>query len=352
MTREDKHSRLEQFVSDSLTLLGAVMEQVDYSLWEVLLPEGMQKNASSVIMTFDAEVAQERPDAIFVTHGSELLDQLVQHVLHQYQVLVLYSPQASVSVPAHFGTTLPHQFNFIKCRKPEILSQHTVLMKDALFMFRAAFESDLRVEEAIPVLIRGDGVPLPETWDAYQKVLWTPHREESVCSTVPVDPGMGLTPLYSRALQEIERLMEHRQQILRQESWPAYQNERQRMEEYYAATLEDINKRVVREEDHDKLDRLKSRKKSVQMDQEHRLADLEASYHITTDKRIDHLRLYYGPRVRLRLNLQHRQRQLPATVYFNLVTRRFDPIRCAHCGGPAYSVSWHDEQWMGLCCTS
>lgn len=352
MTIEDKHSRLEQFVSDSLSLLGAVMDQVDYSLWEVILPEEMQKKSSSMIMTFDAEVAQERPDAIFVTHGSELLDQLVQHILDRYPMLVLYYPQNSISVPANFDTTLQQQFHFIKCRKPEIVDQHPVLMKDALFMFRAEFESDLRVEEAMAVLIRGDGVFLPDIWDAYRKVLWTPNREESVCSIVPVEPGIGLSALYSVALPEIDRLIEHRQHVLRKESWSAYQNERQRMEEYYEATLEDIDKRIGHEEVQDKLDRLKSRKESVQMDKERRLAELEASYHITTDKRIDHVRLYYVPRVRIRLNLQHRQLQLHATVYFNLVTRRFDPMKCGHCGQPVYSVLWHDDKWIGSCCAS
>ncbi len=351
MTSEDKHSRLEQFVADSLAALGAVMEQIDYSLWEVLLPaEMIQRRTSPLLLTFDAEVAQERPDAIFATYGSEFLDQLVHLVLDRYQVLVLYYPHDNVSVPENFDTMLQQQFHFIKCRKPEIQDQHLVLMKDALFMFRTEFESDLRIEEAMPVLIRGDGLPLPEVRDAYQKVLWTPRREESSCMTTPVEPCIELAALYSVALLQMERRIEHRRHILQQESSAAYQNERQRMEEYYEAALNDIDKRLSREEAADKLARLKARRESVQMDRERRLADLETSYSITTDQRIDHLRLYYVPRVRVRLNIQHRQLQVQATVYFNVVTRRFDPMRCAQCGNPAFSVSWHSDQWTGSCC--
>ncbi|WP_240984915.1 hypothetical protein [Acididesulfobacillus acetoxydans] len=67
-------------------------------------------------------------------------------------------------------------------------------------------------------------------------------------------------------------------------------------------------------------------------DRERRERDLDERFRVEVEIRLEHVVAYHVPCLRVRLELQHKDKVLPYTVLFNPVMGELEPPVCECCG--------------------
>ncbi len=348
-------SDLERFVLDALTEAGAIAEPRGYGLTEVMLPDALAARLSVsawLLLAFESEAAREAPDALLVTYGHPLLDELIAYVLERRRGFRFYPSLESRDYDLseqRVSALVEDGLEFRKTRRPVILSMMPVMCYDFLFGFRVTWQSSTRIEETMTTLVNGHGHSLAESEPQYQRCFWQ-ERPEPEAIVLPTLPTLAFQTICQQAWVGIQDLARTRSKALMALDQGKYDIEYQRMQTYYAGTLEDLGTKIDKAPEERKAV-IRERYQAAVADRDRRLADLQAAYHVEHQVALDHARLYAVPRMRVSLGLQHKSSQLPAVVLVNLLTRTLDPFDCQGCGRPAQSLSW-DDGWFGGCCRS
>ena len=133
-------------------VMGAAVEFTEYALAHVLIPEQYKhrfNGKTELLLAFDYEVAEENPDAEFVTFGSEILETLLDISISEPLSDIRYTivDRIEIANPTEKITNiLQHS---IKGRfSVELLSQRLVMGIWAGFTFRTKFMSNESFEES------------------------------------------------------------------------------------------------------------------------------------------------------------------------------------------------------------
>lgn len=146
--------QLQQFVTETIGELGGVVIPVEYALCQVLIPKDFAsffQNKTELTLAFDFEVAQENPNAEFVTFGSFILEQLLK-IVHLNATCTLRFAEIE---RLKLGNPLKKITEFLANRqgKITILEEQPVLGVWAVFGYNVTFVADERIESVEQVWV-------------------------------------------------------------------------------------------------------------------------------------------------------------------------------------------------------
>jgi hypothetical protein len=127
------------------------------------------------------------------------------------------------------------------------------------------------------------------------------------------------------------------------------ERDRKRLNEYYYALRREAKQKHQRarsaiEPDHDD-----DANRAVTLELRRKLAELDERYAIEANLRPLVVVRTDLPTLAVRLMVQRKQAGRELVVYWNPLTKMFDPIRCSQCGQGAYSLEFTNDRVDAVC---
>ena len=321
------------FVTAYLERTGAVLEKAGYELLEVLLPEGLPfKDQEELLLAFDYEVAQENPEAIFVTYGSIFLDRLAELATSYGRYTVLYGPEGSFKQAEWLEQEILKEFEFRYCRPPKVI--HKWLEGHSLrgFYFRTVFSSYEKTEELLEIVVDGyTGQIVPDFTTWWGKVM----AVEGPSWQLPRAKNVSPSKLYQAACREAEKQGKERALVFQDQSKGRLKKELDKVSGYYTQMSREIKNKLKATEEKDKRERLAKKLAAVEAERQQREKDTLERYAIEVTLHLDHIVDYRLPRLHVKLELQHKNQLLNTTVLYNMLAHRLEAPVCPLCGHPS-----------------
>ncbi len=336
------------FITAYLERTGAVLGEAGYELLEALLPEGLPsfKDQEELLLAFDYEVAQENPEAIFVTYGSLFLDRLAELATGYGRYTVLYGPEGSVKQTEWLEQEILKEIEFRHCRLPKVI--HKWLEGHTLrgFYFRAVFSSYEKTEELLEIVVDGyTGLVVPDFTVWWGKVMAVEEPFWQLPRAKSISPGK----LYQAACREAEKQAKERALVFQYQSKERLKKELDKVSGYYIQMSREIKNKLKATEEKDKRDRLAKKLAAVEEERQRREKDALERYAIEVALHLDHIVDYRLPRLHVKLEIQHKKQLLNTTVLYNLLAHRLEAPVCPLCGHPSQCLLPDDQENRFIC---
>ncbi|MTV50824.1 hypothetical protein GJ688_17980 [Heliobacillus mobilis] len=346
------HGDIKPFVRDCLRRSGAIVEESGYELWEVLLSDDFSQRYPDehLLLTFDAEVARETPESLFVTYGSPLLDVVVDQAKMYGKYTRLYWPGTSLQPPQNLVNKIQDQIQFLRCRPPSVEMIWTAEHLFYAFFFVCTFQSFEKTEELLPVVI--DGYRGERRDDFFQ---WWDAMLPAETPAYNYTPASSLSAVaaYDLACSIAEHSAKERAQAIYDSSAVFRRRELSKIASYYMETEAALRKKweAVQGDSADGADkqaRLMAQIDATRADRQRRLVDAQDRYRVRTDLRLDHVLTLSVPRIHVRLNVQSGKQVIQPVLLYNPLSGQVEPIRCDTCGRPVTVVA-PDKEGRFVC---
>lgn len=339
---------LRSFVTSFLERTGAVLEEAGYGLVDTLMPDEMLPHFSEqMLLAFDYEVARENPAAVFVTYGSPLLDTMARLAVSYGRYTVLHCPDLGFNQSRRFDREIAEKLEFLRCRPPRVVYQWLADHVFWRFYFRAVFHSYEKTEELLPVVLDGfTGLPAPDFDSWWGAIVPAQEPQYKLACT----EGLSLPVLYSAACREAGTQAKEKSRVLQGRAAQLRAREMAKVAGYYSQTVNDIEKKLAATEDTAKKERLQKQRAATRADWQRREKDTLERYAVEVELRLDHLVACHLPRVHIKLELQHKDRLLNATVLYNPLAGHLELPVCPLCRRPAARLAPDREN--RLICTN
>jgi hypothetical protein len=300
--------------------LGGVVVPIEYALCHVLAPEeyrGIFLEKDEVKLAFDFEVAQENPDAEFVTFGSHLLEQLMELAKAKpvstvrYVVvdrLSVYNPEDKIR-------------NFLGTAQASvsILKERPVTGLWTQFIFSTSYMSDEKEEETGEVWI--DMLTCEPDSDMEKTIVF--YEKEPLYNypiPIPVNMFSAFKKAYAKISEQTEKeaLLRVREDILKKE--------KERIKDYYEELQDENRKNLNRKGISDeRIRELTLKSQALEAEKERQLREMAEKYVVKTHIVPEHGIIYAIPLIEYLVKITSRGAQDERVLYYNPVLKRFGP---------------------------
>ena len=127
------------------------------------------------------------------------------------------------------------------------------------------------------------------------------------------------------------------------------ERDRKRLNDYYHALVAQARQKHQRARQAVEPDHADAADRAVTLELRRKLAELEERYAINANLRPLVVIRTNLPALKVRLAVQRKQARRELVVYWNPLTKAFDPIRCTKCGQAAYSVTFTNDRVEAVC---
>ncbi len=347
-------SVLAEFVLNALELYGAAVDPVDWGIYAVLWPPEELK-----LITFDVEIAQDRPDCELVTYGTPYFEKILEVSRSHGTQHVQRVRALTVKVPGQLDQKLAQLVNFVKCRAPVVQSWRIEESCAVLYRFHVTYHMADIVEEVLSVFIdAGTLADITETWPAMEAYAWEEVQSLALedlqdsgdgPSALPLSPLHPLPDSYQQAVRIASTRVAARMDALTQEYRAQHQEEVQQSENYYQSTLDTLRQQLRSAADPGKAERLKLKIEATERDRQHRQDDIARAYEVSADVFLDQSLMFLVPVVRVESMVQQRTAQLPFTADYYPWAKRWAPVVCSACYSPASQLYFGEGRWHCGC---
>lgn len=310
---------LQRFVTEVIEALGGIVEPIEYALCHVLIPDDFKEHfqgRSELTLAFDFEVAQENPDAEFVTFGSYVLEQ-VRALANRMPLsttrfvevnrLTLASPEKKImnqlNAPGHI----------------DITGERTVMGVWANFRFKVLYVSDEKEEETGEVWVNLITNEVDERIKQEQnRITYQSQPLYRYPYPATFNPFGGFQSAYSW----IETYAQEKRQQRRQDQ--QLEKDMERLNTYYTELIEENEKRAARKGLSDeKRAEIHDRTKTIELEKEKQLQEIQNKYEVNIEIELDHGILYFVPMLEYSIKRTFRGDQSEKVLYFNPITKEF-----------------------------
>ncbi|GBF73558.1 hypothetical protein PA598K_01857 [Paenibacillus sp. 598K] len=315
--------RLQQFVMDAIEAMGGVVVQTEYALCEVMLPEqrrGILQGRGEGVLAFDYEVAEEHPEAEFVTFGSYLFEQLIAAVQTMAVSGVRYADVERWQVQdplAKLRKRLPEQGQYT------LISEREALAAWAVYAYRVAYVADDREEVYEQLWVdMATGAVDEEMAIAAQQL---PYRSEP-STQLPLADALPLTESFLRGYRYMRERAER--EGSRRTAGLQLDREIARINDYYDALIQENAKRSQRKGlSEAKLAELATKEAAIRLEHEKQLRDIESKYTVRAELALDYGLLYYVPVTEYTVSREYRKQTELYRLRYNPILKTFQSAR-------------------------
>jgi hypothetical protein len=315
---------LQKFVTDVIEALGGIVIPQEYALCQVMVPESFRdlfQGRTELELAFDFEVAEENPQAEFVTFGSYLFEQMIALVQRQAIGTIRF---ADIDTPVLSGA-LDKIRRFLDKENGvfSLCSERTVTGVWAAFAFRVAYVSDEKEEEFSQVWVDlNRGEVCEDMMRQHHLVPYVDRPVHFSPITCPMDVASALKVAYGHVKRRAET---GRRQRVRQEE---LNREIRRITDYYEELVRETIKRSERKGlSEQKKQELHDKAQSIGLEQQKQLLEIKDKYSVRTEVGLDHGIMVLVPLLEYVVSIRHRHAQKEVTLHYNPVMKRFFMIQ-------------------------
>lgn len=312
--------KLQKFVTDVIEALGGIVIPLEYALCQVVVPDehrGLFQGRTELELAFDLEVAEEHPQAEFVTFGSYVFEQLIALVQRQAIGTVRF---ADIDPPALSGA-LDKIRRFLDKEQGSFAlnGERTVIGMWAAFAFRVASVSDEKEEQFRQVwvdLSRGD--VCEDMMRHHHLIPYVDRPKLAAPVACRTDLASALKAAYDEAKRQAGG--DGRQRVRKEE----LNREIRRIADYYEELKRETIKRSERKGlSEQKKQELLDKVGAIELERQKQLLEIENKYAVRTEAYLDYGVLVMVPVLEYAVSIRQRQAQKEVTVHYNPVTKKF-----------------------------
>lgn len=297
--------QLQQFVTETIEELGGVVIPVEYALCQVLIPKNYAsffQNKTELTLAFDFEVAQENPNAEFVTFGSFFLEQLLT-IVHQNATCTLRFAEIE---RLKLGNPLKKITEFLANRqgKITILEEQPVLGVWAVFGYNVTFVADERIEsvEQVWVNLQTNEIDLFMKQEQNRIVY-----KQTPLYTYPISGSIDILQALNAATKYVQSLVE--KQKSEQSNRLILEKDVERITNYYSELLAENEKRSNRKGlSEDKVKEIKTKSEAIKLERDKQLQEIYNKYNGQIELNLDNGILYFIPILEYKIEIVFRGR--------------------------------------------
>lgn len=312
--------QLQQFVTETIEELGGIVIPVEYALCQVLIPKDYAsffQNKTELTLAFDFEVAQENPNAEFVTFGSFILEQLLT-IVHQNATCTLRFAEIE---RLKLGNPLKKITEFLANRqgKITILEEQSVLGVWAVFGYNVTFVADERIEsvEQVWVNLQTNEIDLFMKQEQNRIVY-----KQTPLYTYPISGSIDILQALNAATKYVQSLVE--KQKSEQSNRLILEKDVERITNYYSELLVENEKRSNRKGlSEDKVKEIKTKSEAIKLERDKQLQEIYNKYNGQIELNLDNGMLYFVPILEYKIEVVFRGDAKEQKLYYNPVTKSF-----------------------------
>lgn len=311
--------------------IGALVEFTEYSLADVVLPEEYARHFDGrtfLRITFDYEVAQENPDAEFITYGSYFTNKIAELAtgrgLAAMRHLIVDHLQ-----PARVEEKVTEQFNFIGC-KVKLEGSFVRNFHYVLFNFKIAHLTDEREDAFESILINMNTNRPAKQLEQVLDQVFSEERRSIICPEMPLHP---MEAVYRTACLELRQRAEVDFESHRMENRRRLAEDLRRINAYYDDLRAELEERLRKGKgEEEKILTLRRKIEANERERARRASELEDKYRLRIDVKLNNAALYIQPKTLCVLRLSRRQEEAELPVVWDPLLKRFEPPICEVCG--------------------
>jgi hypothetical protein len=125
--------------------------------------------------------------------------------------------------------------------------------------------------------------------------------------------------------------------------------DQKRLRDYYNSLLREAKTPSKRLKVPPTPEEMESKQRAVQLELRRKLAELDERYVVEATLRPIVVLRTLAPVLAVELNVQRKQAVKLHTVYWNSLTRQFEPLACSQCGAPSFSLAFTNDDVQPLC---
>lgn len=328
---------------------GAVIDQPEWGLYEVLEPSGDIKR-----VTFDAETAQDHPDAALVTFGSPVLQSLQEAVADWGRASVRVVIPPFLQAPGALTEKVRNLVHLVKCRPAEVTGHQFVWTGLAHFRFKVTYRAAHIIEEVRDALIDlASLADITPRLPALEVAIFDTTSQDDQASW-PVLPLLAISSLdeaYWRAVSAVKTHVHARREEIQKSMASEYAEELLQSRHYYETTLQGLQHQWEASMDPVRKGRLQKKIDATKSEWAHREGDLEEAYHLEADVALDQARLIWAPTLRVKAATHQRTDTRVITFDWYPWARAWAPIVCSICHNTTTTLRFDATRWQCGCAT-
>ena len=301
--------------------MGGVAIFAEYGLAQVLLPDIYKERfqgRTELLLAFDYEVAEENPNADFITFGSEVLETLLDIAMHTAISDVRYVIVDRVEVinsgekvrKAITKDGLDSRFDVT------VLTQRPVMGIFSSFVFRTKFMSSESFEEEQQVWINMLTGNIDNDMSAF-----TAFYEKKPIFEYPYAKITTFSEAYSKAHAHITLLCKEIAEIAVSPNRIAQETER--LKSYYEELIEENKRRLRRKGlSAEKQEEISKKHEALQLEMERQISEIRENLIPTPTTLLAHGITFHIPLIELSCNISGRQGTELRRFYYECLTKQ------------------------------
>ncbi len=342
---------LQDFILAYCEEVGALVERPAYNLVDILLPDGIAHRLQSdtyLRLALSEEAAATHPDALHLTYGHPLLENIEEDVRGRGQAVHLFINDVRLEKLGLFEA-IQKELGLPNAR---LRSQKNAMARPQLhhyvrFNFKVALITDEKHEELVSVLMDlHSGQPawaleearFPLPLEREYRLRPLPDASPFWKPDLPLLSVERLTWLQELAAQAVAKKLESRIETLQQRTGRRLELDRARLEAYYDDTAAELERRIARAADEERRRGLEDKLVFTRAERERKLSDVEAKYRLRLAMNLINVAFITQPKLALEASIENRYTSIAHDFVWDPLLHRVEPPLCQVCGQPRYRL--------------
>ncbi len=350
MNDQEQRTRfdLTQFVLTYLEHEGSLVTPPSYGVHEALLPDKLATALhidSYLKLTFDDSGA-DAEDALRISMSHPLVEAIAERIMQETGNAQVFINHVRVEKKGLFDLAVK-KFRITNARlTPQKGAEEQATLHHYLRCnFKVTFLTHEKQERIVSVVMdiqNGYAVQdarvleqltTSETKPAFADMATAKPRWIDVDE--PLSPAI-LDPLLERAREAVQTRIADQVAMLQTRMQRYLELDLARIEDYYDALEEDLQRRLERTdpEDEEKRHALEGKRETLQNERAAKMADVRARYRLRVALELINVQIIVQPKVTLAVQIDNRRTTITRFAVWDPLVHRLEPLTCDVCGQP------------------
>lgn len=314
-------SNLQQFVIKFFNTLGAVIEEVDYALINVLIDDEFKDffGATELKLCFDYEVYLENPKYELVTFGSFILDKIIDLSLKLSNTSIRFAVVDSLSV-AEPEKKIKKLLNLDRSNL-QIVDENKFMAYFVKYSFKVTYVSDNTIEEFEDVVVDMKSMNIANKFnDNINSIFY----ESKMQYDYPINSNIDFLSALSESLKEIDRIKKVKTEKLIDKS--TINKEINRINLYYASLKSEAEKRMNRKNlSEEKVNDYKHKIEIYNIENQRQLNEITEKFKVKSNIFLQNAVVYAVPMIEFKYKILGRNNLGEEVIcFYNTALKEFE----------------------------
>ncbi|MHC6178804.1 hypothetical protein ACYUJ6_02935 [Clostridium sp. JNZ X4-2] len=317
-------TNLQVFVIKFFNTLGAVVEEVEYSLIYVVIPDEYEGifGRTELKLCFDYEVYLENPDYQFVTFGSFILDKIISLSFECFSTGIRYvlADNLNVTEPEKKIKDFLNEDRY----SIEIIEQSKVINYFTKYDFKVNYIFDNIIEDFEDAVIDMSNLCVS---DSFSESLNNVFYDTKPQYDYPVNCDVDFLEGFKKAVEQIKIIGGSKMNDF--SNMPIKNKEVKRINEYYESLKIEAEKRMKRKNlSQEKINDYKHKINLYDTEKNRQINEIKDRYNVKLEVVFQNAVVYAVPVIYFKYNLVHRNRSEDqyGECYFNKLTETWQKL--------------------------